>query len=94
MNGILSQEALNYQTVKKALFDLLTEQFDCCDMDRSEAVTDVLIEYLKDCEPIDSINVPLFKMILSEIQIDEKGAVILRFANDAVISLEGGEEHE
>lgn len=94
MNGILSQEALNFQTVKKALFDLLTEQFDCCDMDLSVAVTDVLIEYLKDCKPIDAIDVPLFKMILSEIQIDEKGAVMLRFANDAVITSEGGEEHE
>lgn len=94
MNSILSQEALNFQTAKKALFDLLSEQFDCCEMDSSGAVTDVLMEYVKDCEPINAIDVMLFKVILSEIQINANGTVALRFANDAVISLERGEEHE
>lgn len=94
MNNILSQEALNFQTAKKALFDLLSEQFDCCEMERSGAVTDALIEYMKGCKPIDAIDVALFKVILSGIQVDESGTVALRFTNDAVISAERGEEHE
>ena len=94
MNSILSQEALNFQTAKKALFDLLSEQFDCCEMERSGAVTDALIEYMKGCKPIDAINVALFKVILSGIQVDESGTVALRFTNDAIISAERGEEHE
>ncbi|MFR1517960.1 MAG: hypothetical protein ACLSVG_04175 [Clostridia bacterium] len=89
MNGILSQEALNFQPAKKALFDLLNAQFDCCEPDRSGVV-----EYINDCKSIDAVDVSLFKVILSEIQIDANGTVALRFANNAVISLEGSEEHE
>lgn len=94
LNGILSQEELNFQVVKKAFFDLLCEQFDCCEMDKSGAVTDALIEYMKGREQISTIDVPLFKVILSEIQIDAKGKISLRFANDAVILSEGGNENE
>ncbi len=94
LNGILSQEELNFQVVKKAFFDLLCVQFDCCEMDRSGAVTDALIEYLKGREQIGTIDVPLFKVILSEIQIDAKGKISLRFANDAVVLSEGGNENE
>lgn len=94
LNGLLSQEELNFQVVKKAYFDLLCEQFDCCEMDKSGFVTDALIEYLKEREQISTIDVSLFKVILSEIQIDAKGKIALCFANDAVILSEGGNENE
>lgn len=94
LNGILSQEELNFQVVKKAFFDLLCEQFDCCEMDKSESVTEVLIEYLKGRERISTIDISFLKVILSEIQIDAKGKTALRFVNDAVVLSERGNENE
>ena len=85
LNNIFSQDALNFQSSKKALLNLIEEQFECCTLDRSYAVTDALLAYLDECKPIDKIDVELFKIILSEIQVDENGEIAIRFSNDAVV---------
>lgn len=94
LNNILSQDALNFQSSKKALLNLIAEQFDCCTLDRSYAVTDTLLMYLDECKPIDKIDVELFKIILSEIQVDESGEIALCFSNDVVITRAEGRECE
>ena len=69
----------------KAISNLLTEQFECCEMDRSYAVTDVLLEHIKKYDIIESIDIELFKTILSEIRIDKNGSVSLHLVNDAIV---------
>lgn len=86
LNNIFSQDALNFQSSKKALLNLIEEQFECCTLDRSYAVTDALLAYLDECKPIDKIDVELFKIILSEIQVDENGEIAVCFSNDAVVA--------
>lgn len=94
LNNILSQDALNFQSSKKALLNLIEEQFECCTLDRSYAVTDALLTYLDECKPINKIDIELFKIILSEIQVDESGEIALCFSNDAVITRAEGREYE
>ena len=76
-------------------FDIVSEQFDCCRIDKSGAVTDALISYVSECVPISEINPDLFKILISEITVDEQGRVAVRFVNDAVIKAkERNEEDE
>ena len=56
-----------------------------CKIDRSYAVTDALVEYVAECEPIDDVSTDLFRVIVDEILVDDAGRVSIKFANDAVI---------
>ena len=85
LNTVISQGDLNFNSSLKAISDLLTEQFECCEMDRSYAVTDVLLEHIKKYDIIESIDIELFKTILSEIRIDKNGSVSLHLVNDAIV---------
>ena len=92
---MLQKDNMTFQTVKKMFFDIVSEQFDCCQIDKSGAITDALISYVSECEPVSKITPELFKVILSEITIDEQGRVAVRFVNDVVIKAkERNEEDE
>ena len=83
--GLLQNDKVTFQSAKKMYFDVLSEKFDCCTLDRAAEITDVLITYVADLAPIDKIDIPLFKVIVNEILVDEEGKVSVRFVNDAVI---------
>lgn len=85
LNDFLQKEGVTFISAKKMYFDILSEQFDLCKIDKSYAVTDALIEFVEKCEPITDILPELFKVIISEILVDEVGHVSIRFTNDAVI---------
>lgn len=85
LGDLLQKEKLTFQAAKKVLFDILGEKFNCCTLDRSGAVSETLIEYVRNLAPIDSVDVDLFKVILEEILVDERGEIALRFVNGAVI---------
>ena len=85
LNNMMYQNTMNFQILKKAYFDLLTEEFDCCKLDKSREVTEALIEYFRQRSPVDGIDVELLKTVLAEILINENGEILLRFVNDAII---------
>lgn len=85
LNDFLQKEGVTFISAKKMYFDILSEQFDLCKIDKSYAVTDALIEFVEKCEPITDILPELFKVIISEILVDEVGHISIRFTNDAVI---------
>lgn len=85
LGDLLQKEKLTFQAAKKVLFDILGEKFNCCTLDKSGAVSESLIEYVRNLDPIESIDVNLFKVILEEILVDERGEIALRFVNGAVI---------
>ncbi len=95
LRNLLQKDNMTFQTAKKLFFDIVSEQFDCCQIDKSGAVTDALISYVSECVPISGINPDLFKILISEITVDEQGGIAVRFVNDAVIKAkERNEEDE
>ena len=90
LSDLLQKDKVSFQSAKKALFDILSEKFDCCTLDRTADVTDALIAHIGDIEQIDSVDVDLFKVIIEEILINKNGEVTVRFVNDAVIGKDKG----
>lgn len=86
LNELLQKEKVTFHSARKLYFDVLSEQFDCCRTDKSCAVTDALVAFISECDPVDAIDPDLFKVILTETLVDEKGNIALRFTNDAVIT--------
>ncbi len=85
LSDLLQKDKVSFQSAKKALFNILSEKFDCCTLDRTADVTDALIAYMGGIEQINSVDVDLFKVIIEEILVDKDGEITVRFVNDAVI---------
>jgi len=85
LNDLMQRDNMTFVSAKKMYFDVLADQFDLCKIDRSYAVTDALVEYVAECEPIDDVSTDLFRVIVAEILVDDAGRVSIKFANDAVI---------
>jgi len=95
LSGLIQKERMSFASAKKMYFDVIAEQFDLCEIDRSYAVTDALVEFISECEPITDVSVDLFKVIISEILVDEAARISIKFANDTVIKAdERGVEDE
>lgn len=94
LSDLLQKENVTFLSAKKLYFDVLSEQFDLCAIDKSHAVTDALIDYIGECAPVDDIDPELFKVIIDEIFVDEEGRISIRFVNDAVISTDERGEYD
>lgn len=94
LSDLLQKENVTFLSAKKLYFDVLSEQFDLCAIDKSHAVTDALIDYVGECAPVDDIDPELFKVIIDEIFVDEEGRISIRFVNDAVISTDERGEYD
>jgi len=85
LSDLIQKDNMTFASAKKLFFDVIGEQFDLCQIDKSYAVTDVLIEYLNEHEPIKDVVPELFKVIVEQILIDKDGNVSICFVNGAVI---------
>lgn len=87
LNKLIEKDNVKFFSVRKMYFDMLADEFEHCKMDKSYAVTDVLIDYIEECEPISNIDLDLFKVIINEILVDEIGGISIKFVNDAIIKV-------
>ncbi len=92
LGELVRGEKMTFTAAKKMYFDLVNEQFDCCVLDKSAAVTDALISYIGGFSEISEINPEFMKVIISKIIVDERGFVAVKFANDAVVKTEERED--
>lgn len=79
---------VSFLPVKKTIFACVTEQFDCCDLDKSKEMTDLLIEHFKQLLPIEQIELEMVKKVIVSITVKENGRITVRFLNGAEIDEE------
>ena len=85
LNDLMQKDNLTFQSAKKVLFDILKEKFECCSLDKSGAVTEALISYVEELQPLGEVDIKLFNVLVDRILIRDDGQIAVRFINGAEV---------
>ena len=88
IDRMMERKNVSFLPVKKTIFACVTEQFDCCELDKSKEMTDLLIEYFRRLPPIEQIELEMVKKVIVSITVKENGRITVRFLNGAEIDEE------
>lgn len=88
IDRMMERKNVSFLPVKKTIFACVTEQFDCCELDKSKEMTDLLIEYFRRLLPIEQIELEMVKKVVVSITVKENGRITVRFLNGAEIDEE------
>lgn len=88
IDRMMERKNVSFLPVKKTIFACVTEQFDCCELDKSKEMTDLLIEYFRRLLPIEQIELEMVKKVIVSITVKENGRITVRFLNGAEIDEE------
>lgn len=85
LNDLMQKDNLTFQSAKKVLFDILQEKFECCSLDKSGAVTEALISYVGELQPLGEVDIKLLNVLVDRILIRDDGQIAVRFINGAEV---------
>jgi len=88
---MLDQGNVQFNPVKKAVFDCTESRFNCCSFDES-TYTEPLKDFLKQQCVTDKIDVQMLSVIVDKIYIYSDGSITIRFVNGKEINSEKGEQ--
>lgn len=88
---MLDQANIQFNPVKKTIFECVESRFNCCQFDET-TYTEPLKNYLKQQTIIDKIDVKMLSVIVDKIYINFDGSVTIRFVNGKEINSEKGDQ--
>lgn len=88
---MLDQSGLQFQPIKKALFDCTESRFNCLSFDEI-IYTEPLISYMGQQSMIDKIDVQLLSTVVRKIYINRDGSITICFINGKEINSEKEEQ--
>lgn len=86
---MLDQANVQFNPVKKTIFECVESRFNCCPFDET-TYTEPLKGYLKRQTITDKIDVQMLSVIVDRIYINPDGSVTIRFVNGKEINSEKG----
>lgn len=81
---------LQFKPIQKVLFELISDKFDCCTLDRSVAFTEHLKKYISETY-CGTVNYELMKNTVSKITVDRVSNITVLFINGKEINMKGSE---
>jgi len=88
---MLDQGNVQFNPVKKVVFDCTESRFNCCPFDES-TYTEPLKDYIKRQTISNKIDVQILSVIVDKIYINSDGSVTIRFVNGKEINSKKGEQ--
>ena len=76
-----NQSDIQFSPLKQALFDCVSNKFECCPMNKPVVFSNVLKKYIEEQCPLQSLDIEVVSTIIEKISIEHDGSVSLTFIN-------------
>ena len=88
---LLVQNGIQFAPVKQALFDCVSAKYNCCNLDKGNAFSQPLREYLSEYEELQEFNADLFSLIIEKIVVNRDSSINVELVNGQIINSNGEE---
>lgn len=88
---LLVQNGIQFAPVKQALFDCVSAKYNCCNLDKGNAFSQPLREYLSEYEEVQEFNADLFSLIIEKIVVNRDSSINVELVNGQIINSNGEE---
>lgn len=88
---LLVQNGIQFAPVKQALFDCVGAKYNCCNLDKGNAFSQPLREYLSECEELQEFNTELFSLFVEKIIVNRDSSIDVELVNGQTINSSGEE---
>lgn len=88
INRMMEKKNVSFLPVKKMILACVTEQFDCCTLDRSREITNLLIQYFRELTSMEHIELEVIKKVVESVTVKKNGTIKVKFLNGAEIDEE------
>lgn len=82
---------IDHERVKAKLFELTATKYNCCTYNRTQYITEELIDILQGYEPSEKIDKQMLKQTVEKITFDKNKVITVTFKNGRKIAAKEGE---
>ena len=94
IDRLMEQRGVEFGVLSGMVLKCVESKYDCCPLDRSKAMTDVLVDKYRKLVPSNELDITLIRETVEKISVNRNGTLTVRFINHAEVTNADSKEVE